>query len=205
GGFYLTVRHRLLQYDSWTTIDSSVGAVAGLVAVADTRLNVVVADGSRMPFASAQFDTTLSVQVLEHVPDPTSMVREIARVLRPGGYAVFLVPQTSTIRAVPHHYYNFTRFWIEWCMECNGLEIVELRPLGGVWSSMASHLVFQYLQAARYPGLTTPECRRNTWFYVLYPFMALYALVSIPICMLFSLGDLTEEPNNHLVVTRKRF
>jgi hypothetical protein len=33
--------------------------------------------------------------------------------------------------------------------------------------------------------------------------MALYAIVGIPICLLFSLGDLTEEPNNHCVVVKK--
>ena len=51
--------------------------------------------------------------------------------------------------------------------------------------------------------MSSPECRRNALFYVLYPFMALYAFVNIPLCMLFALGDLTEEPNNHLVVARK--
>jgi hypothetical protein len=34
--------------------------------------------------------------------------------------------------------------------------------------------------------------------------MLLYAAISLPVMMLFSLGDLTEEPNNHLVVARKK-
>ena len=33
--------------------------------------------------------------------------------------------------------------------------------------------------------------------------MLLFALVSIPICMILSIGDLTEEPNNYLVVAQK--
>jgi hypothetical protein len=33
--------------------------------------------------------------------------------------------------------------------------------------------------------------------------MAVFAAAAIPVCLLFSLGDLSEEPNNHLVVARK--
>ena len=33
--------------------------------------------------------------------------------------------------------------------------------------------------------------------------IASVALISIPVCLVFSLGDLSEEPNNHLVVARK--
>ena len=80
---------------------------------------------------------------------------------------------------------------------------MELEPLGGTWSSMASRLIYFFLQSARIKGFSTPECRRNTWFYLLLPLMVLYAVVSIPICLLFGLGDLAEEPNNHLVVVRK--
>lgn len=40
-------------------------------------------------------------------------------------------------------------------------------------------------------------------FYPLPPFMTLYAIIRIPICLLFGLGDLTEDPNNWLVLVRK--
>ena len=51
--------------------------------------------------------------------------------------------------------------------------------------------------------MSVPEIRRGPLFYVLYPLMAAYALLSLPIALLLSLGDLQEEPNNHLVVVRK--
>ena len=53
------------------------------------------------------------------------------------------------------------------------------------------------------PGMSDPVIRRPRAFWVLLPLQAVYAAVSIPICMLLSLGDLQEEPNNHLVVARK--
>ena len=42
-------------------------------------------DGQRLPFANGRFDTVLSLEVLEHLPDPDRCVAELARVLAPGG------------------------------------------------------------------------------------------------------------------------
>jgi hypothetical protein len=125
-------------------------------------------------------------------------------VLKRGGHAVFIVPTTSTMHLAPHYHYNFSRYWIEEAMKRADLEILELRPLGGVWSSMASHLFFFFLQSARYEGMSDASIRRGIFFYALWPLMALFALVALPICLVFSLGDLAEEPNNHMVVARRR-
>jgi hypothetical protein len=131
------------------------------------------------------------------------MVSEIARVLRTGGHAVFLIPQTSTVHLAPQFYGNFSRYWIREACARSGLRILEYRALGGFWSSCASRFVYFFMQSARAAGMSDPECRRNAWFFLLYPLMALYALLSVPICLLLSLGDLSEEPNNHLVVARR--
>ena len=58
------------------------GAEHGLVAVAAEAL----------PFESEQFDLLLSHEVLEHVGDDALMMREMVRVLRPGGRLVLFVP-----------------------------------------------------------------------------------------------------------------
>ena len=65
-----------------------------------------------LPFRSASFDTALNVQVLEHVFEPILVVQEIGRILKPGGKALFLIPQTSVAHLVPHYYGNFSRYWI---------------------------------------------------------------------------------------------
>ena len=46
----------------------------------------VIDDGGRLPFADASFDLVLADWVFEHLQDPASAVREIDRVLRPGGW-----------------------------------------------------------------------------------------------------------------------
>lgn len=42
-------------------------------------------DGAKLPFTDGGFDVTLAVTVLLHVADPGAVVREMARVTRPGG------------------------------------------------------------------------------------------------------------------------
>jgi len=198
--FVETALRQGIDFDHWVTLERTVGR---LPATSDAPVSVVYGDGCALGIASNRFDTVINIQVLEHVFEPIPMVEEIGRVLRPGGHAIFLIPQTSTMHLAPHFHQNFSRFWIQKAMERAGLELVQLRPLGGIWSSMASHLVYFFLQAARADGMSDKGIRRNRLFWALLPFQVLYAAVNIPICMLLSLGDLQEEPNNHLVVAKK--
>jgi hypothetical protein len=69
----------------------------------------VLASAAALPFAEATFDGVLSVAVLEHVPDPRRCVREIARVLKPGGWVFAAVPGLQPYHGYPKHYFNTTR------------------------------------------------------------------------------------------------
>lgn len=69
-------------------LDLSVPAVRLAVAnyaAGGARGVFVVGDGFRLPFPDGAFDVVLSTGLLEHFEDPTPLVREMARVLRPAG------------------------------------------------------------------------------------------------------------------------
>jgi SAM-dependent methyltransferase len=59
---------------------------------ADARVVDVQASITDMPFADGVFDVVLCYHVLEHVPDDRAGMRELARVLSPGGIALVQVP-----------------------------------------------------------------------------------------------------------------
>ena len=52
----------------------------------------VSADLTSLPFPPRRFDAVLSSHVLEHIRDDRTAMAELARVLRPGGQAIVMVP-----------------------------------------------------------------------------------------------------------------
>jgi SAM-dependent methyltransferase len=52
----------------------------------------VCCSAERLPFAEGAFNGALAIAVLEHVPDDSAALAELARVLRPGGRAWVTVP-----------------------------------------------------------------------------------------------------------------
>ncbi|MEO8745059.1 MAG: class I SAM-dependent methyltransferase [Candidatus Dormiibacterota bacterium] len=48
--------------------------------------------GERLPFAGESFDLIVCLWVMEHLKEPATVVKEVRRVLRPGGHFVFLTP-----------------------------------------------------------------------------------------------------------------
>ena len=49
-------------------------------------------DATRLPFPDGTFDRIIAAEVLEHIPDDGAAIRELARVLRPGGTMAVTVP-----------------------------------------------------------------------------------------------------------------
>ncbi|NDV44624.1 class I SAM-dependent methyltransferase [Flagellimonas sediminis] len=53
----------------------------------------VKADICNLPFEDHQFDVILCNHVLEHIPNDTKAMQELYRVLKPGGWGIFQIPQ----------------------------------------------------------------------------------------------------------------
>ena len=100
--------------------------------------------GQPLPFGDAAFDTVILSDVLEHVPDPALLWREMTRVLAPGGHIVMNVPFFYWLHAHPHDFYRYTRFALERFVAINGLALHVLQPLGGVldvWADLHAKLL----------------------------------------------------------------
>lgn len=59
---------------------------------AKARIDFSVAGGEKLPYPDNSFDYVVFTDVIEHVEDPDGMLREISRVLKPGGYLYGVSP-----------------------------------------------------------------------------------------------------------------
>jgi SAM-dependent methyltransferase len=77
-----------------TQVRDTIGAMldAGEIDAVD-EAGAVQGDALRLPFPDAAFDRVIAAEVLEHIPDDSAAMRELARVLRPGGTMAVTVPR----------------------------------------------------------------------------------------------------------------
>lgn len=74
------------------------GAVAGRYVSVDLKPRYDAAlDITALPFPDASFDFIVCCHVLEHILDDAHAMREISRVLQPGGHAIIQVPHVMTM------------------------------------------------------------------------------------------------------------
>ena len=67
-----------------------------------------------LPEPDAAFDAILCSEVLEHVPDPTMVLDEFARLIKPMGKLILTAPFASMVHFASYHYCSgFSRYWYE--------------------------------------------------------------------------------------------
>ena len=83
--------HRGCRVTGLDLTESRVAGAARLTALAglDHRVDFRQGDAQAMPFDDAVFDAAVSQEALLHVPDKGAVIKECARVLKPGGVLAF--------------------------------------------------------------------------------------------------------------------
>jgi SAM-dependent methyltransferase len=74
--------------------------------VLETPWNDLVADGLRLPFAAERFDVVAGLDLLHHLARPREFFQEAARVLRPGGRAVFVEPWVTALSYPVYRFFH---------------------------------------------------------------------------------------------------
>ena len=58
----------------------------------DVEFHAADLDAARLPLPDARVDAAAAVEVIEHLENPRAFVRELARIVRPGGWVVVTTP-----------------------------------------------------------------------------------------------------------------
>lgn len=111
-------------------------------------------DGKHLPFDDGTFDTVLNVQVLEHTPEPGLLVKEMGRVLKPGGLLILSAPFQFRLHEQPHDYFRYSPHGLRTLCDAAGLEVFETLNQGSMWSVIVQKLnAYLAFRVARIGGM----------------------------------------------------
>jgi SAM-dependent methyltransferase len=99
---------------SWAELlpRETVGVDVEQAALAGQERETHRSDMRSLPFDEGSFASVVSIQSIEHVPDPERVMAEVARVLRRNGRAIFVTPNRLTFGRPdeiidPYHYVEY--------------------------------------------------------------------------------------------------
>ena len=94
-------------------------------------------NGKHIPLEDSSVDFVIATEFLEHYFDTKHIVREIKRVLKPGGTLFFTVPCIWPIHEKPFDYHRFTPFSLTEHFKIADFTSSIIKPLGGFHYSLA--------------------------------------------------------------------
>jgi SAM-dependent methyltransferase len=130
------VRGRLLDVgcgrkpyqNTYFAMASSYVGVDPQSAEADIRASAL-----NLPIEDESFDTVVSTEVLEHVPDPLRALREMFRVLKPGGHLILSAPMYWPRHEIPHDYFRYPYDGLLHLLKSSGFTLVRMFNRGNAY------------------------------------------------------------------------
>jgi SAM-dependent methyltransferase len=140
----------------------------------------ICGDLETLPLRNASIDCVLCMVVLEHTRNPRRVLLEFARVLKPGGMLLMVVPFLWEEHQQPHDYFRFTRYGVRALFEPSSLRLDQVDPIGG----------FFWVCARR--SIALLNFFQSGWRWIFFPFLAPLFGFLLPL-VLYSLDGLDRE------------
>lgn len=104
-----------------------------------------VCDLSDIPVEDSRYDVVLLTQVLEHLPEPRTILKEMRRILKPGGKLWCSAPLFCEEHETPYDFFRYTQFGFSHVLESARFKIERIQWLEGYLGTLS----YQMEAAAR--------------------------------------------------------
>ena len=120
-------------------------------------------DAAKIPAPDNYFDAILCTEMLEHVPHPIAIVRELGRLLRSGGTLILTAPLGSGIHQEPYHYYGgYTPYWFNKFLKESGFANISIMPNAGSFRAFGWESI-RFMRLTNPFALRAPVLIRVAW------------------------------------------
>ena len=121
----------------------------------------VVCSALDLAFPDNEFDTVVSTEVLEHVPDPLRALRQMYRVAKPGAYVIVSTPMYWPRHDLPYDFFRYPYDGLIYLVKESGLELVKLFNRGNSYAFLGQ--VFQHVHPLNLKSFTWFINRLALW------------------------------------------
>jgi len=161
-----------------------------------------VCDLRNIPVEDGRFDFVVFNQTMEHVPEPKLVLRELWRVLKPGGLMIYTGPFFYEEHEQPYDFYRYTQFGLRYLFKETGFEVKRLDWLEGYFSTVA----YQLNCAGRYLPSTPRSVSDGIAGYALAPLVLGLRVMFLACSLLFHKLETTKKvtvsgyPKNYVAI-----
>lgn len=127
----------------------------------------IVADITHVPLSDGEVSRIISDNVLEHVKDPKSVVKEMHRLLQTGGLAYIAVPFLYPFHSSPSDYQRFTKEGLHELFI--DFEILEIGVRAGPFSALTVYLNHLFALVFSFGSKTLASLLVNVIMFVTFP------------------------------------
>jgi SAM-dependent methyltransferase len=96
-----------------------------------------VGSADDLPLPDRCFDAVVNTQMLEHVAEPARVLREVHRVLVPGGRFFLSVPLVWELHEEPYDFYRYTKHGLAHLLEQAGFVELTIEPRNDCFTTIA--------------------------------------------------------------------
>lgn len=90
----------------------------------------IFADAKKIPAKNNTFDTIMMFHVLEYLPDPKVVFREIKRILKPKGYLIIISPFMYPLHDIGYDLARYSDVYLKKLIKESGLTTVKIESHG---------------------------------------------------------------------------